>query len=174
MKKLYSAVAGAVLLGALCGPALAQHSTGPIDTHASDAAVEAAKEKAAEAGEESGYDVTIWDHVFTQEQADAGKALYTTNCLGCHGKTGRGSPGGPPITGVALNKKWSDTTVLDIYSFARAYMPPGKAGTIGTEQDYVNIIAYILELHGAEPGDTMLAYDEATLGNIFIVKKPAK
>lgn len=174
MNKLYPALAGFALLCALSLPAFSQHSTGPVDTHASEAAVEAAKEKAAAAAAESTYDVTIWDHVFTQEQADAGKALYTTNCLGCHGKTGRGSPGGPPITGVALNKKWSDTTLLDIYTFARAYMPPGKAGTIGTEQDYVDIIAYIIEMHGAEPGDTRLPYDETTLGNIYIVKKPAK
>lgn len=172
MKKFYSAFAGATLVAVMAMPAFAQHSTGPIDTHASDAAVEAAKEKAAEASGESGYDVTIWDHVFTQQQAELGKALYVTNCLGCHGKTGRGSPGGPPITGVALNKKWSDTTLLDIYTFARTYMPPGKAGTIGNEQAYVNIITYLLELHGAEPGDTTLEYDEEALGNIYIVKKP--
>jgi len=174
VKKLYPAIAGLALVCALSLPAFAQHSTGPIDTHASDEAAEAAKAKAAAAGDESTYDHTIWDGIFTQEQADAGKALYVTNCLGCHGKTGRGSPGGPAITGVALNKKWADTTVLDIYTFARTYMPPGKAGTIGTEQDYVNIISYILEMHGAEPGDTMLPYDEDTLGNVYIVKKPAK
>lgn len=172
MKKLYSALASAALLAAMAAPALAQHNTAPVDTEASNAAAEAAKEKAAEAGGESDYDVTIWDKVFTQEQADAGKALYTANCQTCHGKTGRGGPGGPPITGVALNKKWADTTLLDIYSFAHAYMPPGKAGTIGTEQDYVNIVSYILEMHGAEPGDKTLEYNEDTLGNIFIVKKP--
>ena len=51
-------------------------------------------------------------------------------------------------------------------------MPPGAAGKIGSQQDYVNMVAYIMEMHGAEPGDSELVYNEEQLGNIYIVRKP--
>lgn len=117
---------------------------------------------------------TIWDGVFTAAQSEAGAALYTANCAVCHGKTGRGSPGGPGITGANLNKKWEDTSLLDFYTFAHTYMPPGKAGSIGNEQDYVNIVAYVMDMHGAEAGEDELVYNEEQLGNIYIVRKPKK
>ena len=171
MNRLSLSLAGALIAACLAGPAIAQHGA-PVESDASNAAIEAAKQKAAEAGGE--YETTIWDNVFTQAQADAGKALYIANCQQCHGPTGRGGPGGPAVTGVVLNKKWADTTVLDFFTFAHAAMPPSKPGGIGTEHDYVNIVSYILQMHGAEPGETELVYDEETLGNIYIVRKPKK
>jgi len=169
LKRLYLSLAGSLLTACLAFPAVAQHNA-PVESDASSAAIEAAKEKAAEAGGE--YEITIWDQVFSQAQADAGKALYITNCQQCHGPTGRGGPGGPAVTGVVLNKKWADTTFLDYFGFARSAMPPSKPGGIGSDQDYVNIVAYILQMHGAKPGDTELTYDEDKLGNIYIVRKP--
>lgn len=115
---------------------------------------------------------TIWDGVFTAEQAIAGGALYTKYCQGCHGKTGRGTPGGPGVTGANLNKAWEETSLLDFYLFAHGNMPPGNAGRIGNEQDYVNIVAYIMEMHGAEPGESKLVWNEDQLSNIYIVRKP--
>lgn len=169
MHRLYLPLAGALLTACMAIPALAQHNA-PVEADASAAAVEAAKQKAAETGGE--YETTIWDKVFSAAQADAGKALYIANCQQCHGPTGRGGPGGPAVTGVVLNKKWADTTFLDFFNFAHAAMPPSKPGGIGTQQDYVNVVAYILQMHGAEPGDTELVYDEEKLGNIYIVRKP--
>lgn len=169
LNRLYLSLAGALLSACVATPTFAQHNA-PVESDASNAAVEAAKEKAAESG--GVYEITIWDHVFSQAQADAGKALYVTNCQQCHGPTGRGGPGGPAITGVVLNKKWADTTFLDYYSFARTAMPPSKPGAVGSDQDYVNIVSYILEMHGAEAGDTELVYDEEKLGSIYIVRKP--
>jgi len=171
--------ASTLALLAFSVPAIAQHSMTPEQKAAAAAAKAAAETPAVvEAAPEvdpSTIDTserTIWDGVFTAEQAAAGAGLYTTNCAGCHGKTGRGSPGGPGITGANLNKKWEEISLLDFYTFAHTKMPPGKAGTIGNEQDYVNIVAYILDLHGAEPGDSQLVYNEEQLGNIYIVRKP--
>lgn len=174
-------LAVALALSAVALPAYAQHSMTP-EQKAEAAAKKAEAEAAAAAAQVPAAPVatadidtserTIWDGVFTAAQAEAGKALYTANCQTCHGTTGRGGPGGPPITGAGFNKKWVDSSVLDFYTFAHTNMPPGRAGTIGNEQDYVNIVAYVLDMHGADPGTSELVYNEEQLGNIFIVKKP--
>lgn len=165
---------------AFSAPAYAQHAMTP-EQKAAAAAAKAEADAAAAPIEPSApvssadidtSERTIWDGVFTATQAEAGMALYTKNCAGCHGKTGRGSPGGPGITGANLNKKWEDVSLFDFYTFAHTQMPPGKAGTIGNEQDYVNIVAYVLDLHGAEPGTSELVYNEDQLSNIYIVRKP--
>lgn len=165
---------------ALTAPVYAQHSMTP-EQKAAAAAAKAEADAAAAPVEPSApvssadidtSERTIWDGVFTASQSEAGATLYTKNCAGCHGKTGRGSPGGPGITGANLNKKWEDTSLFDFYTFAHTNMPPGKAGTIGNEQDYVNIVAYVMDLHGAEPGTSELVYNEDQLSNIYIVRKP--
>jgi mono/diheme cytochrome c family protein len=172
LKKNILAAASLAVLMAVAAPALAQHAGGEA------APPDLGDLPEVEAGEQvSSEDIdtserTIWDGVFTAEQTAAGEPLYTQYCQGCHGKTGRGTPGGPGVTGANLNKKWEETTLLDFYTFAHTNMPPGNAGKIGSEQDYVNIVAYIMQLHGAEPGDQELVWNEEQLGNIYIVRKP--
>lgn len=183
MSKRTFLAASVIALMAVAGPVFAQHAT-PL-TPAEKAAAEAAAAAAASApaaeipveaqASADNIDVserTIWDGVFTAAQAEAGAPLYTTNCAGCHGKTGRGTPGGPGITGANFNKSWEFVPLLDFFTFARTNMPPGKAGTIGTAQDYVNIVAYVLSMHGAEPGATELVYNDEQLANITIERKP--
>lgn len=166
----------------IAAPVFAQHATTmtPAEKAAAEAAMAAANANAPPVPVEDqvaadGIDTserTIWDGVFTAAQAEAGGVLYTANCAVCHGKTGRGSPGGPGITGANLNKQWEEIPLLDFFTFAHTKMPPGKAGMIGTAQDYVNIIAYVLDMHGAEPGESELVYNEEQLANIYIVRKP--
>ena len=124
------------------------------------------------AGQLAAGPTTIWNNVFTQVQADHGKTIYTAKCQTCHGPTGRGGPGTPPVTGSALNSKWADATLLDYWNFAHMNMPPGAKGQAGSAQDYVDIVAYILDLHGADPGDVPLTVNEDQLANITIVRKP--
>lgn len=172
MKKTILAVVASAALMAVAIPVYAQHSGGEVS--APDLTdlpeVEAGEQVSADSIDTS--ERTIWDGVFTADQAAAGGSLYTQYCQGCHGKTGRGTPGGPGVTGANLNKKWEETSLLDFWTFAHTNMPPGAAGQIGSEQDYVNIVAYIMEMHGAEPGESELVWNEEQLGNIYIVRKP--
>lgn len=172
-----------VALLALAAPVFAQHGPGSMSDEERAAAAAAIAEANANAppvavedqASTEGLDVserTIWDGVFTAEQAEAGAPIYTENCAACHGRTGRGGPGGPGVTGANLNKNWEETTLLDFFMLAHTSMPPGRPGTAGSAQDYVNIVAYIMEMHGAEPGDSELVYNEEQLGNIYIVRKP--
>lgn len=172
MNRLFLRVASALAVVAIAVPVYAQHAGGAVQAPDLGTLPDVAPTEQASGADIDTSERTIWDGVFTAEQATAGGALYTQYCQGCHGKTGRGTPGGPGVTGANLNKKWEDTSLLDFFTFAHTNMPPGNAGKIGSEQDYVNIVSYIMELHGAEPGDKMLVWNEDQLANIYIVRKP--
>lgn len=172
LRRLFFRAAAALAVAAVVIPVYAQHAGGDAKPPVIGDLPDVAPTEQVSSDSIDTSERTIWDGVFTAEQAAAGAPLYTQYCQGCHGKTGRGTPGGPGVTGANLNKKWEETSLLDFYTFARTNMPPGNAGKIGSEQDYVNIVAYIMELHGAEPGDTQLVWNEEQLGNIYIVRKP--
>ena len=179
MRFTRAALLGAAVLAILAAPALAQHDL-PKKEPAADgvsspeqgAAAETGDVGAQVAGQVAGGPLTIWNNVFTQAQADHGKSIYTLKCQTCHGPTGRGGPGTPPVTGAALNTKWADATLLDLWNFAHMNMPPGAKGQAGSAQDYVDIVAHILDMHGADPGDVPLTTNEDQLANITIVRKP--
>lgn len=174
-----SLVLGALaLVLALTGGAVAQHAvTPPPPAEPAEPLAPAPEPTASDvdavAAQIAGGELTIWDGVYTEQQAAAGKPVYTQSCQTCHGITGRGGPGTPGVTGANLNRIWADTTLDGYYSFAYGNMPPGAAGKVGSAQDYANVIAYILQMHGAPAGDVMLTPNLDQLANIVIVRKPA-
>lgn len=113
---------------------------------------------------------TIFDGVFTAEQAGRGKALYTETCASCHGSQGGGGPAAPPLTGSAFDDK-AGMMLSDIVDFMIAAMPPESPGKLRT-REYVDVLAYILTLHGAPAGTTELPPKVADLDDIEIVAKP--
>jgi len=114
---------------------------------------------------------TIYDGVYTTEQADRGKALYGNSCAGCHGSQGGGGPAAPPITGSAFDAK-AGMMLSDIVDFMIVAMPPDAPGSLRT-REYVDITAYILALHGAPAGETELGGKVDDLADIEIVAAPA-
>ena len=42
---------------------------------------------------------SVWDGLFTEEQAQRGEPLYRANCASCHGDTLKGSGETPPLSG---------------------------------------------------------------------------
>lgn len=113
---------------------------------------------------------TIFDGVFTVEQAGRGKSLYSDTCASCHGSQGGGGPAAPPLTGSAFDDK-AGMMLSDIVDFMIAAMPPESPGKLRT-REYVDVLAYILTLHGAPAGATELPPKVADLEDIEIVAKP--
>ncbi|ARO15590.1 cytochrome c551 [Ketogulonicigenium robustum] len=112
---------------------------------------------------------TIYDGVFTAEQAERGQTDWTASCASCHGPTGRGSSGGPRVIGPVINNKYADKPLQEYFDYVVANMPMGAPHSLSNEA-YVDITAFILSSHGAEPGDAELT--EADLGNIMMGRKP--
>lgn len=118
-----------------------------------------------------GAELTIFDGVYTEEQAERGKALYATDCTACHGNTARGGPGSPGLVAFTLDSKYADQPLSAYWNFMVHNMPPGNAGWF-TDQEYADITAYLLQLHGAPSGDTELEGTEEALSQIMIVPTP--
>jgi alcohol dehydrogenase (cytochrome c) len=124
------------------------------------------------------------DGYFTLGQAIRGKALYDDACAACHGRELSGATAsalaGPRFVsrwnrGGATGSRdpfsvfwgWGEATVDDLLFVVRTTMPPGAAGKL-TDEQYVDMIAYILERNGYPPGDEPLLLNPDVLRKIPI------
>src|SRR5690606_25016727 len=131
---------------------------------------EAAKAKAAAEAAANGAPKTIFDGVFTDEQAERGKKLYTEFCATCHGSRAGGGPAAPAIIGSSIDVR-EGSSLFDFFSFITAAMPPDDPGVL-RDREYGDVLAYVLSLHGAPAGEVELPHDEDALSNIEIVARP--
>jgi len=101
-----------------------------------------------------------WDGIFTDEQAQRGEPLYTDNCEVCHS-------GGlaPDLAGDAFRASWNDSSVGDLFELIKFTMPQHNPGSL-TEQQYADILAYVLGSGGFPSGQTELLPDIDTLSQI--------
>src|SRR5467141_1968288 len=97
--------------------------------------------------------------LFTSDQADRGSAVYATQCAFCHGQGLEGATS-TPLAGSRFMSKWGDGkhSVDDLLFVTRTQMPYGAAGTL-TSQQYMDVVAFILESNGYRAGSEALAAD---------------
>ena len=94
---------------------------------------------------------------FTADQAAAGWSVYARQCGECHGARLDGAEA-PPLRGVDFLNGWAGQTTDELFAYVRDEMPPGLGGSLG-DQVYLNLVAYLLDMNGARPGDAPLAAD---------------
>lgn len=104
--------------------------------------------------------------VFTEAQADAGQKEYDGQCAMCHGAELLG-PDAPALKGLEVMHNFD--TAAGMYGYISAAMPPQAPGLLG-EETYVNIMAYILKVNGAQPGDTALTAAPDVLNGIKLAE----
>lgn len=120
---------------------------------------------------------TIWDGVYTEEQAAHGKAVFTAPCGLCHGSRLNGAPDdqdmvpAPPLARDKFLRVWNGRSLGALFSYSLNTMPQANPGFL-PEEDYLGIIAHMLATSGAPAGDTPLPPDVIALGHILIVPKP--
>ncbi|GLQ56114.1 c-type cytochrome [Devosia nitrariae] len=119
---------------------------------------------------------SIWEGVYTQEQAARGEKVNSGVCAKCHGLRGDGAnepdqPGGPAIARYSFLRKWDGTSLAALFTYVKTEMPPDNPAS-RSDQDYIDVIAHMLALSGAPTGETELPTDIETLDYIFIEQKP--
>ncbi len=62
---------------------------------------------------------SVWDGVYTQEQAERGHSLYNEHCTSCHGDTLAGGEVAPPLAGGDFLANWNGLTVGDLFERIR-------------------------------------------------------
>lgn len=115
----------------------------------------------------------IWQGVYSAEQAERGQVAYQGECAQCHGEGLRGIEFAPSLVGLTFNLQWRGKTVGDLYTRVRTTMPQHRPGAL-TNQQYIDIVSFILSSNGFPEGATELPVDEETLNQIEIVAKPSE
>jgi S-disulfanyl-L-cysteine oxidoreductase SoxD len=111
----------------------------------------------------SGQTASLADGVYTTEQAERGQAVYDDKCSACHVQdlSGGGDGMAPSLAGRFFNKTWEGRTVAELYA-SSMMMPPGEEKTV-SDQERIDIIAYVLQFNKFPAGDTELEADMAKL-----------
>ena len=73
---------------------------------------------------------TIWDGVYTEEQASRGQRAYEQECAACHLDDLMGDGIAPSLIGSAFFFRWSELSMSDMYTAIRTTMPQGAPASL--------------------------------------------
>ena len=108
---------------------------------------------------------SVMSGVMNADQVARGRAGHRTNCSSCHGAEA--------YSGEAFEKAWKGRTLFDLVDLIRTTMPNDNPGQLPLA-DYVDVVAYILNLNGYPQGEAELAANEAELKKIRIDSIPPR
>jgi len=117
---------------------------------------------------------SVWDGVYTADQAKRGQGLYNQHCAHCHGDTLAGGEMAPPLAGANFLSNWTGLSVGDLFERTRISMPQDKPGKLSREVN-ADVLAYIISMNQFPAGQTELPKAAEILNGIMIeASKPEK
>ena len=115
---------------------------------------------------------SVWDGVYTEEQAKRGERVAAQQCARCHAETLTGAESAPALVGDVFNANWEGVPLGDLFERIRISMPQDTPGSLSRRQ-IGDVISYLLKVGKFPAGDTELATDAAVLAQIkFISNRP--
>ena len=109
---------------------------------------------------------TVWDGVYTEAQAERGKALYMEKCVQCHGaELNGGGAGAGPLQGATFTGNWNGVPLGDMLERLRQSMPLDKPATLSRQQ-CADVLAYIFSVNKFPPGKAELSRQAEILNTI--------
>ena len=108
---------------------------------------------------------TVWDGVYTREQAERGEKLYRQECGRCHGDDLAGIESAPALTGSSFAATWEGLPLSDLLERMRVSMPQDKPGSLSRAQN-ADILAHVLKASGFPAGEKPLEGQAAVLSQI--------
>jgi cytochrome c len=110
---------------------------------------------------------SVWDGVYTEDQAKRGIALYHQKCASCHGDKMTGGESAPPLAGGQFISNWNGLTLDVLFERIRVTMPVDNPAGV-TRVSKADILAYILSMNRFPAGDAELQYKTELLKEILI------
>jgi mono/diheme cytochrome c family protein len=108
------------------------------------------------------------DGVFTSAQARRGSRIYSRDCASCHGPEMKGGEMAPGIAGSDFIVFWVDLPVGSLFERIKVSMPEDGPGRL-SDEEYTDVVAFLLDTNDYPSGDTELPADKAELDKIMIV-----
>jgi len=116
---------------------------------------------------------TVWDGVYTAEQAKRGQESYKQVCGHCHRDdlTGGGSEAGAPaLAGPIFTVRWRDQPLADMFVTIGTTMPKNKPDSV-MPNIIVDIVSFILKANDMPAGQKELPPNLETLKGILVTEK---
>jgi mono/diheme cytochrome c family protein len=110
---------------------------------------------------------TLWDGIYTDEQAARGETLYAERCAKCHGDTLGGQESAPALTGTTFYSNWEGEMLEPLFDRLRTTMPQDKPGSLSRSQN-ADILAHMLKAGGYPAGATPLNGQAGAMASITI------
>lgn len=115
---------------------------------------------------------SVWDGIYTEEQAARGGPLYSQGCAHCHAADLTGGETAPSLISPDFRSNWSGLSVDDLFERIKISMPQDSPGSLSRQQT-ADILAFVLSKGGFPAGKTELAREAEVLKEIrFEATKP--
>jgi cytochrome c len=112
---------------------------------------------------------TVWDGVYTDAQAERGRAAYQQSCVACHRDDLRGDNTAPSLVGESFMFLWGDMEVGELSARIQKLMPPERPGSLPATT-YTDIVAFILRKNEFPAGNRDLGADTDSLRTLITTK----
>jgi hypothetical protein len=115
---------------------------------------------------------SVWDGMFTADQAKRGWTQFQANCSSCHGTDLEGTADAKALKGDRFWTDWRETTVDYLLERISQSMPFSEDGSLAgtlSERTYVDIVAHILHTNGFPVGQSDLTRDSSK--GVQIIRK---
>jgi len=112
---------------------------------------------------------SVWDGVYSDEQAKRGETLYHQKCASCHGDKLTGGESAPPLAGGQFLSNWNGLTLDVLFERIRLTMPSDNPAKVSRPLK-ADILAYVLRMNTFPPGKTELQYKTEMLKDILIAE----
>jgi len=116
---------------------------------------------------------TVWDGVYSEEQARRGRIEYSRACASCHAEDLRGNGTAPSLIEESFSFLYGDSTVGELLGRIRTLMPSDRPNSLSS-QSYCDIVAFILQSNKLPPGERELDPDPEALRQVLITTKPPR
>lgn len=113
---------------------------------------------------------TVWDGVYSKQQAGRGQTAYNSRCARCHGDALLGGENSPALVDRDFLEKWNGKSVGSLVELIRTTMPSDGPGRISRQQ-CTDITAYLLSANNFPAGERDLAADLESLNEILFQAK---
>ena len=113
---------------------------------------------------------TVWEGIYTEEQAQRGQETYRKTCGGCHADDLTGDDA-PALRGGHFASRWDQQTIWDLMFTIGTTMPLDTPSSLDP-QEYADIIAFILRENGMPAGKTELLADPEEMTSVVITARP--
>ena len=94
---------------------------------------------------------TVWDSVYSANQAARGETAYAKGCARCHGAALTGGDQATPLTGPAFLGNWNGQSLIDLQQRIKTTMPSDSIG-IYDAKFVTDVVAFMLKANGFPAG----------------------